>query len=65
MSRTSSLVRPRRGDGRVLVGVCAALANRFGVSRTVVRVAFLLFGIVGAGEIAYLILWLVIPRAPR
>lgn len=59
------LVRPRRGEGRVIAGVCAALADRFGTSRTLVRVLFVLFGIVGAGEVAYIVLWIVIPRASR
>lgn len=63
MARTTTLARPRRGEGRVIAGVCAALADRFGVSRTLVRLLFLIFGIVGAGEIAYIILWIVIPKA--
>ena len=65
MARTPALARPRRGDGRVLVGVCAALGNRFGVSRTLVRLLFLVFGVVGAGEVAYLVLWILIPKADR
>lgn len=47
----------------MIAGVCAALARRFGVSTTLVRLLFVIFGIVGAGEIAYLVLWIVIPRA--
>lgn len=60
-----SLERPLRGDGRVLVGVCAALANRFGISVMLVRLVFLIFAITGAGELAYLVLWIVIPKAER
>jgi phage shock protein C len=60
-SRTT-LQRPRRGEGRVIAGVCAALADRFGVSRTMVRFLFIIFGIVGAGEVAYLVLWLLLPK---
>jgi phage shock protein C len=60
-----SLERPLRGDGRVLVGVCAALANRFGISVVLVRLVFLIFAITGAGELAYLVLWIVIPKAER
>ena len=59
---TATLVRPRRG--KVIAGVCAALADRFGISRGLVRVAFVIFGLVGAGEIAYLFGWLVIPKEP-
>lgn len=65
MVATRALVRPHRGKGRVVAGVCGALASRLGVSRTLVRVLFLLFGIVGAGEVAYLVLWLIIPKAGR
>ncbi len=61
----NSLERPRAGDGKMLAGVCAALANRFGVSTFLIRFLFVLFGIVGAGEIAYIVLWIVIPKAPR
>jgi phage shock protein C len=49
----------------VISGVCAALADRFRISRRLVRVLFVLFGIVGAGEIAYIVLWIVIPKAGR
>ncbi len=58
---TQTLVRPR--DGKVIAGVCAALADRFGLSRTLVRIAFVLFGIFGVGEFVYIVLWLIIPRA--
>lgn len=60
-----ALERPRRREGRVIAGVCAALADRFGVSRFLVRLGFVIFGLVGAGELAYLILWVVIPRTRR
>ena len=49
----------------MVAGVCAALADRFGTSRTLVRLLFLIFGIVGAGEVAYLILWVIIPKSER
>ena len=42
-------------------GVCGALANRFGLSLGLVRLGFLIFGLVGAGEIVYIALWLLIP----
>lgn len=57
------LERPDRGQGRVIAGVCAALADRFGVGRGLVRLLFALFGVVGAGELAYVVLWILIPRA--
>jgi phage shock protein PspC (stress-responsive transcriptional regulator) len=58
---SQSLVRPR--NGKVIAGVCAALADRFGLSRGLVRVGFVLFGLFGIGELVYIVLWLMIPRA--
>ncbi len=57
----STLSRPSRGQGRMIAGVCGGLARRFGVSTTLIRFLFLIFGIVGAGEIAYIVLWIVMP----
>lgn len=57
---TSTLVRPR--TGKIIAGVCAGLADRFGVSRGLVRLGFVVFGIVGAGEIAYIVAWIVMPK---
>ena len=54
------LVRPR--DGKWIAGVCAGLADRFGLPRWTVRLAFVIFGLVGAGELAYIVLWVVIPK---
>ena len=59
---TSSLVRPR--SQKVIAGVCAALANRFGLSTGIVRLGFVLFGLFGVGELVYLALWIMIPKAP-
>ncbi|HZH18942.1 MAG TPA: PspC domain-containing protein [Geodermatophilus sp.] len=58
----SRLVRPR--SSRVIAGVCAALADRFGLSRTLVRVGFVLFGLFGVGELVYIALWILIPKEP-
>lgn len=49
----------------MIAGVCAALADRFGLSRGLVRFIFVIFGFVGAGELAYIVAWIVIPRADR
>ena len=56
----AALVRPRHG--KVIAGVCAAIADRFGISRLLVRLVFVVFGLVGAGEIAYIAGWLLIPK---
>ena len=56
-----SLVRP--ANGKVIAGVCAALADRFGISRTLVRIGFVFFGLFGVGELVYIVLWIMIPKA--
>lgn len=56
------MVRPR--NGKIIAGVCAALATRFGISKTLVRIAFVLFGLFGVGELVYIALWIIIPKAP-
>jgi phage shock protein PspC (stress-responsive transcriptional regulator) len=56
-----TLVRPPHG--KIIAGVCAAIADRFGLSRALVRIGFVIFGLVGVGELVYIILWLLIPRA--
>lgn len=57
---STALVRPRRG--KLLAGVCAALARRFGLSPTGVRVVFVLSMLLPGPQIlAYVILWIVIP----
>ena len=58
---TSALVRPRHG--KVIAGVCAALADRLGLSRSLVRIAFVIFGLFGLGELVYIALWVLIPKA--
>jgi phage shock protein C len=58
----SRLDRPRRGEGRVLAGVCGGIADHYGFSATVVRVLFVVFAITGASEIVYLVLWLLMPN---
>lgn len=58
---TQQLVRPR--DDKWIAGVCAGLADRFGISLGLVRLGFVLFGIFGIGEIVYIILWIMIPKA--
>lgn len=60
-----TLARIPRGDGGMIAGVCAGLAQRFGLPTSMVRLAFVIFGIVGAGEIAYIVLWLLMPKASR
>ncbi|MFY1635754.1 PspC domain-containing protein [Solwaraspora sp. WMMB335] len=62
MSR--KLVRPR--NGRMIAGVCAGLAHRFGISAGMVRLLFLLSLLLpGTQVIVYLALWIVMPNEDR
>lgn len=55
------LVRPRRG--RVIAGVCAGLARRFGLPPALVRILFVLSVLLpGPQVIIYLVLWILIPE---
>jgi phage shock protein PspC (stress-responsive transcriptional regulator) len=56
----SQLVRPRQG--KWIAGVCAALAEQFGIPKAFVRLGFALFGIFGVGEIVYIALWIIVPK---
>jgi phage shock protein PspC (stress-responsive transcriptional regulator) len=57
------LARPRRG--KVIAGVCAGLAHRFGLSPTLVRVLFVLSVILpGPQFLVYLVLWIMMPKEP-
>jgi len=62
MSSTSGpFVRPR--NGRVLGGVCAAVANRFGWDVTLTRVLTVVASLfAGAAIIVYIVLWIVVPE---
>ena len=57
---TTTLARPR--SGTLIAGVCAAIAGRTGVPKVLVRLGFVVFGVVGVGEIAYIVLWVLIPK---
>lgn len=62
-SRTTGLVRPR--DERMIAGVCAGLANRFGLSATTVRVLFVVSLLLpGPQVLVYLALWVLMPDEP-
>jgi phage shock protein C len=58
-----SKVLMRRRDGRMLAGVCAGVADYFGVDVTLVRVIWAVVSVItgGAGVLAYLVAWIIIP----
>jgi phage shock protein PspC (stress-responsive transcriptional regulator) len=60
-NRTKVLVRSQ--DGRMLAGVCAGLAGYFGLDVTLVRVTVAVVSVLtgGAGALAYMAAWAIIP----
>ncbi|MDR2168223.1 MAG: PspC domain-containing protein [Clostridiales bacterium] len=57
---------PRRlmksSTNKKLAGVCGGLAEYFGLDATLIRVIFALFGVFGAGILAYIVLLIVMPK---
>ena len=58
---TKVLVRSRKG--RMLAGVCAGVADYFSLDVTLVRVIWAVISLItgGAGVLAYLAAWVIIP----
>ena len=66
MDEPKRLYRPR--TGRMLSGVCAGLANYFGMDPTLVRVIYAILSVCTAiitGVLIYVILMLIIPEEPN
>ncbi|MBO8186834.1 MULTISPECIES: PspC domain-containing protein [Streptomyces] len=60
----STLARPT--EGRMIGGVCAALARRFGTTPTTMRVIFLASCLLpGPQFLVYLALWILLPEEGR
>ncbi len=62
-SLASRLMRPR--NNRMIAGVCAAFAQQYGWDLTLTRIITAIIAcFTGAGAIAYLIAWIIIPEEP-
>jgi phage shock protein PspC (stress-responsive transcriptional regulator) len=62
LARSTSLERPQRG--RVIAGVCVALARRFDMKPWQVRLLFVLSCLLPGPQILlYLALWVILPSA--
>jgi phage shock protein PspC (stress-responsive transcriptional regulator) len=58
----------RSRDDRMIAGVCGGIAAWLGWDPTIVRVLYVVVSVASAafpGILAYLLLWIVVPRAPR
>lgn len=59
--RRQGLMRARQG--KVIAGVCAGLARRYGVSANVVRLIFVLSMLLPGPQILiYIALWVILPQ---
>jgi phage shock protein PspC (stress-responsive transcriptional regulator) len=59
--QTPRLVRPK--EGRIIAGVAAGLADRFGMERGVMRLLFVLSLILPGPQILiYIVLWVIVPE---
>jgi len=62
MATRGSLRRPR--SGRMIAGVVAGLADRFGLDRSIARIIYVIVSIVSVafpGILIYLLCWVIIP----
>ncbi|MBQ0923345.1 MULTISPECIES: PspC domain-containing protein [Saccharopolyspora] len=58
----TALERPR--NGKMIAGVCAGLAHRFGLPVFLVRLAFVISCVLpGPQFILYILLWILLPKA--
>ena len=56
------LMRPR--NNRMIAGVCAAFALQYGWDVTLVRIITAIICLSGAGALAYIVAWIIIPEEP-
>lgn len=56
----------RSRNNRMIAGVCAGLANFFGIDPTIVRLIFVAGALFGLGSfvLIYLVLFIVVPEEP-
>ena len=56
----------RSPDDRMLAGVCAGIADFFGLDVSLVRIATLVLILFGGLSIwVYVLLWILVPKAPK
>lgn len=53
----------RSNKDKVIAGVCGGLGEYFGIDPVIIRLIWVIFALCGgAGILAYLIAWLIIPK---
>jgi len=62
-SKIKKLYRSKKN--RVIAGVCGGVAEYFDADPAIVRLAWIVFSLLwGAGILAYIIAWIIIPEHP-
>lgn len=54
----------RSRNDKMIGGVCGGLAEYFDVDPTIIRILFVVGLFMGAGILAYIVLWIVVPEEP-
>jgi phage shock protein PspC (stress-responsive transcriptional regulator) len=59
--------RLMRSSDKMIAGVCGGIADYFDLDPTLVRVGYIILTVftLFSGFLAYLVLWIVVPPAPR
>ena len=55
----------RSRKDRIIAGVCGGMAEYFHVDPVFVRLIWVALGLMAGGIIAYIIAWIIIPKAPE
>lgn len=55
----------RSRTDRMIGGVAGGLGAYLDVDATLIRVAWVILGLMGAGVLAYIICWIIIPEEPE
>ena len=56
----------RSSEDKMLAGVCGGIAEHFHVDATLIRLAWVIFGVMGgSGLLAYIICAIIIPKKPE
>lgn len=51
-------------SNKMIGGVCGGLAEYFDIDPVIIRIIFVILAFSGGGVLAYIILWIIVPRAP-
>lgn len=55
----------RSKSNRIIAGVCGGIGEYLGIDPTFIRLLWVLFSLsIGAGLLAYIIAWIIIPEEP-